>query len=93
MLSRSFYSFETSELHTAYDEGLRRRANSMQQYQDNKKEKREGEGAGVQLTSKKSKPSKHSLSRDRNGKMFFYEFYSKNGKTIYITLANIHMCA
>ncbi|XP_076584903.1 TBC1 domain family member 24-like isoform X1 [Chaetodon auriga] len=74
--SRSFYSFETSELYSGYDMGnfirsnpLTERASALQQYQVNKKEKREGDGAGVQLASKKSKPKpkRHSQSRELNG--------------------------
>ncbi|XP_070779849.1 TBC1 domain family member 24-like [Enoplosus armatus] len=74
--SRSFYSYETSELYPDCDMGnstrcspLRQRESSLLQYQVNKKEKREGEGAGVRVTSKKSKskPNKHSPSKELHG--------------------------
>ncbi|XP_041789545.1 TBC1 domain family member 24-like [Chelmon rostratus] len=74
--SRSFYSFETSELYSGYDVGnfamsnpLTQRTSILQQYQMNKKEKREGDGAGVRLPSKKSKskPKKRSPSSELNG--------------------------
>ncbi|XP_040003386.1 TBC1 domain family member 24-like [Xiphias gladius] len=71
--SRSFYSYETSELYSDHDAGnfnrsspLRQRARSLHQQQVTKKENREGDGAGVRVTSKKSK-SKHSTSRELNG--------------------------
>lgn len=73
MLPRSFYSYETSELYSEYDStrssSLGQRASSLLQYQVNKKEKREGDGAGVRLIPKKSKskPNKHSPSRELNG--------------------------
>ncbi|KAE8299977.1 TBC1 domain family member 24 [Larimichthys crocea] len=67
--SRSFYSYETSELHSDYDVGnsmrsspLGPRAGSVIQSQVNKK--REGDGVRV---SPKSKPNKHSSSRELNG--------------------------
>ncbi|TNN55256.1 TBC1 domain family member 24 [Liparis tanakae] len=72
--SRSFY--ETTELNSDYDVGhfsrsnpLRQRASSLLQYQVNKKEKREGDGAGVPVSSKKSKSkrTKHSQTRENNG--------------------------
>ncbi|KAK9540012.1 hypothetical protein VZT92_002488 [Zoarces viviparus] len=74
--SRSFYSCETTELNSDYDAGnfswsspLRQRASSLIQYQVNKKEKREGDGPGVPVSSKKSKSkrSKHSQTREHNG--------------------------
>ncbi|XP_073323255.1 TBC1 domain family member 24-like [Pagrus major] len=71
--SRSFYSYETSELYADYDMGNSTGASPLRVdrplYQVNKKEKREGEGAGVCLTSKKSKskPNKLSPSRELNG--------------------------
>ncbi|KAM8772097.1 TBC1 domain family member 24-like [Acanthopagrus schlegelii] len=70
--SRSFYSYETSELYADYDVGKFTgasplRVSSSLQYQVNKKEKREGEGAGDGLASKKSKPKKLLSSRELNG--------------------------
>ncbi|XP_078136344.1 TBC1 domain family member 24-like [Sander vitreus] len=74
--SRSFYSIETSELDLDFDvenftrsSPLRQRASSLHQYQGNKKEKKEGNVAGVRITSKKSKskPNKHSSTREPNG--------------------------
>ncbi|XP_070684532.1 TBC1 domain family member 24-like [Pempheris klunzingeri] len=74
--SRSFYSYETSEFHSDYDventtksTSLMQRATSMIQYEVDKKEKTEGGGAGARVTSKKSKskPKKHSQSRELNG--------------------------
>lgn len=74
--SRSFYSFETSELYSSLDvenssrsSPLMQRASSLLQYQVNKKEKREVDGAGVRVTSKKSKskPNRNSPSRELNG--------------------------
>ncbi|XP_059195920.1 TBC1 domain family member 24-like [Centropristis striata] len=74
--SRSFYSYETSEHHTDYDTGSftgssspQQRASSILQYQVNKKEKREENGASVRVTSKKSKfkPNKRSPTRELNG--------------------------
>nr|XP_046266486.1 TBC1 domain family member 24-like isoform X2 [Scatophagus argus] len=71
--SRSFYTYETSELYSAYEAGnsspLSQRASSLVHDQVNKKEQREGNGAGVRLASKKpkSKPSKSSPSRELNG--------------------------
>ncbi|XP_034713237.1 TBC1 domain family member 24-like isoform X2 [Etheostoma cragini] len=76
--SRSFYCIETSELDLGFDVGnftrsspLRQRASSLHQYQGNKKEKKEGNGAGVRITSKKSKskPNKHSSTRAPNGNL------------------------
>lgn len=69
--SRSFYSFETSELHSGSDvDPVRETTNSIHQYQLMKKEMREGDGACVRLTLKKSK-SKSSKHRDLNGKILF----------------------
>ncbi|KAF1395063.1 hypothetical protein PFLUV_G00007660 [Perca fluviatilis] len=74
--SRSFYSIETSELDLDFDVGnftrsspLKQRATSLYQYRGNKKEKKEGNGAGVRITSNKSKskPNKHSSTREPNG--------------------------
>ncbi|XP_068448717.1 TBC1 domain family member 24-like [Clinocottus analis] len=72
--SRSFYSCETTELNSDFDaanllrsEPLRHRASSLLQYQVNKKEKREGDGAGVRVNLKKSKRSKHSQAREHIG--------------------------
>ncbi|XP_040893172.1 TBC1 domain family member 24-like [Toxotes jaculatrix] len=74
--SRSFYSYETSERFSDYDMGnfdrsspLRQRATSLHRLQGTKKENKEGDGAGVRVTSKKSKskPNKHSPSRELNG--------------------------
>ncbi|XP_044201689.1 TBC1 domain family member 24-like [Thunnus albacares] len=74
--SRSFYSYETSDLCSEYVMGnfnrsspLRQRASSLLQYHVNKKEKREGDGGGVRISPKKSKskPSKHSPSRELHG--------------------------
>lgn len=69
IFSRSFYSFETSELHSDHDAGPLKE-NSLLQYHPNNKGKREGDAATVQLTSKmsKPKPSKFS-SRELNGKI------------------------
>lgn len=66
---RSFYSFETSELHSGSDvDPEKETTNSIQQYQLLKKETRE-DGACVRLPSKsKSKLNKH---RDLNGKIMF----------------------
>lgn len=86
LLCRSFYSYETSELYPDYDMGnfnrsspLRQRASSLLQYHVNKKEKREGDedggDSGVQISPKKSKskPNKHSSSRDLYGtEIMFY---------------------
>lgn len=74
--SRSFYSFETSELYSNFDVGnsstpspLMQKASSLQN-QVNKKEKREGDGNGnvFRVTSKKSKSKqkRHSPSRELN---------------------------
>ncbi|XP_037618129.1 TBC1 domain family member 24-like isoform X2 [Sebastes umbrosus] len=72
--SRSFYNCETSELKTDCDAGnlagsssLRPRASSLLQYQGNKKEKREGDGVRVTSKKSKSKPNKHSQTRELNG--------------------------
>ncbi|KAM7394069.1 hypothetical protein PAMP_020892 [Pampus punctatissimus] len=74
--SRSFYSYETSDLYSDYDMGnfnisspLMQRANSLLQQNVNKKEKREGDGGGVRISPKnsKSKPNKHSPSRELHG--------------------------
>ena len=74
LLLRSFYSYETSELYSDYDMGNSSMSSplgtsSLLQNQVTKKEKREGDGAGVRLTSRKSKskPNKHSPSRELNG--------------------------
>lgn len=69
--SRSFYSFETSELHSGSDVApVRETIKSIHQYQLMKKEKKEGDGACVRLTSKNSK-SKLNKHRDLNGKILF----------------------
>ncbi|GAA6229726.1 TBC1 domain family member 24-like [Lates japonicus] len=74
--SRSFYSYETSELYSDYDVGnfdmaspLRQREESLHQHQVTKKENRERGGAGLPVTSKKtkSKLNKSSPSRELNG--------------------------
>ncbi|XP_035492406.2 TBC1 domain family member 24 isoform X1 [Scophthalmus maximus] len=74
--SRSFYSYETSELQSDYDVGhfdrsspLRQRASSFQQRSATKKENGDGDGACVKVTAKKSKskPKKLSPSRELNG--------------------------
>ncbi|XP_071359430.1 TBC1 domain family member 24-like isoform X2 [Trachinotus anak] len=72
--SRSFYSYETSELHSDYDVGnfdqsspMKQRASSQHQHQVTSKENKEGDGAGVRVTSKKSKLNKHSPSRELSG--------------------------
>ncbi|XP_072239573.1 TBC1 domain family member 24-like [Leuresthes tenuis] len=74
--SRSFYSYETSELCADYDTGkysrsgpLTERASSQFKDQVSRKENRNRGGSGVQVSPKKSKfkPSKHSLSRTLNG--------------------------
>ncbi|XP_069024455.1 TBC1 domain family member 24-like isoform X2 [Embiotoca jacksoni] len=74
--SRSFYSYETSELLSDYDMGsftrsspLRQRVNLLLKHQGTKKEEEEGDGSAVQVTSKKpkSKQNKHSPSRELNG--------------------------
>ncbi len=66
---------------------LGQRASSPLQSQANKKEKREEDGAGVRLTSKKSKskPNKHSPSRELNGtEIMFYN-------SLYSTLKNVNI--
>lgn len=67
--SRSFYSYETSELHSNHDVGNSSMSSPVRTSSLAKKEKREGDGAGVRLTSRKSKskPNKHSPSRELNG--------------------------
>ncbi|XP_028262412.1 TBC1 domain family member 24-like [Parambassis ranga] len=74
--SRSFYSYETSELQTDENIGnftrfspLRQRARSLLKCQVTKKEEKEGDGSAARVTSKKpkSKPSRNSPSRDLNG--------------------------
>ncbi|KAM3624453.1 uncharacterized protein V6R79_023671 [Siganus canaliculatus] len=74
--SRSFYNYETSELYTQSNVGNfsrssphRQKTNSLLQFQMNKKEKKEDDGADVRHSTKKSKskPNKHSPSRDING--------------------------
>lgn len=68
--SRSFYSYETSELFSDNDVENSPTSSPLTQWHlVNKKEKSEGDGAGVRLTSKKSKPKpkKHSASRELNG--------------------------
>lgn len=76
MLPRTFYSYETSALYSDYDVGnfnsstpLRQRASSLHQYQVTNTEKREGDGTGIPVTSKKSKskPNKLSTSREPKG--------------------------
>lgn len=70
LLQRSFYSFETSELH--YDsetEPLIQNTTTLQQKKVNKKGKKEGDGATVRLSSKKSSSNKILLSRELNGKL------------------------
>ncbi|KAG7242356.1 hypothetical protein INR49_023485 [Caranx melampygus] len=71
--SRSFYSYETSELHShceteifGWSSPLRQTASSLHQHQETKKESK-GDGAGVRATSKKSKLNKHSPSRELSG--------------------------
>ncbi|KAL6110205.1 uncharacterized protein ACO6RY_19336 [Pungitius sinensis] len=73
--SRSFYSYEPTELDSEYDAGnvsrsspLRPRVGSVIQYQVNKKEKREGGSvdAGVSSKKPKSKRIKHKKG-DHNG--------------------------
>lgn len=69
-LRRSFYSFETSELH--YDsetEPLIQNTTTLQQNKVKKKGKKEGDGATVRLSSKKSSSNKILLSRELNGKV------------------------
>lgn len=66
--TRSFYSFETSELH--YDsetEPLIQNTTTLQQNKVKKKGKKEGDGATVRLSSKKSSSNKILLSRELNG--------------------------
>lgn len=75
--SRSFYSYETSELYSDYDVGsftrsspLRQKTNSSQlNHQMTKKEQGQEERSAVRVTSKKSKskPNKLSSSRELNG--------------------------
>uniref|UniRef100_UPI003AB0EBEF TBC1 domain family member 24-like n=1 Tax=Centroberyx gerrardi TaxID=166262 RepID=UPI003AB0EBEF len=74
--SRSFYSYETSELHSddaeqniSRSNGQQSRASSLLRYEATKKDKREGDGAMTRLTSKKSKSksNRHSPSRELNG--------------------------
>ncbi|KAM4603390.1 TBC1 domain family member 24-like [Polymixia lowei] len=74
--SRSFYSYETSELYSGDEEGnfsrstaLRPKTVSLLQYEPSKKEKRDGDGVTSRFTSKKSKSksSKHSSPKDLNG--------------------------
>lgn len=69
---RSFYSYETSELHSNYDTGnflrscpLRQRISSQLQNQMSKREDNNENVCGVPVNSKKTKPNK--LSRDING--------------------------
>ncbi|KAM4751447.1 TBC1 domain family member 24-like isoform 2-T2 [Anableps anableps] len=70
--SRSFYSYETSELFSNYDTEhfsrscpLRQRANSQLRNQMSKTEDKDGKQSGVSVNLKKSKPNK--LSRDLSG--------------------------
>ncbi|XP_051801456.1 TBC1 domain family member 24-like [Acanthochromis polyacanthus] len=75
--SRSFYSYETSELHSDYDVGTFKRSSPQNQktnssqlnHQMTKKEERQEEGSTVRVTSKKSKskPNKLSSPRELNG--------------------------
>lgn len=74
--SRSFYSYETSDLYSDSVEGNssssgapRPRAGSLIKYEASKKEKRDGDGVIARLTSKKSKPksTRHSPCRELNG--------------------------
>lgn len=76
MLPRTFYSYETSGLYSDCDvencnssSPLRQRASSLHQDQVTKTEKREGDGTGVPVTSKKSKskPNKSSIPRETKG--------------------------
>lgn len=63
------------------------RVSSSLQYQVNKKEKREGEGAGVCLASKKSKPKKLLSSRELNGtEIMFYHRKPEKKKNLFILL-------
>ncbi|XP_042341683.1 TBC1 domain family member 24-like isoform X2 [Plectropomus leopardus] len=57
--SRSFYSYETSELHANYDTGNFERSSPLKQ--------RDGAGVRVTLKKSKSKPNKHSPTRELNG--------------------------
>ncbi|KAM8879297.1 TBC1 domain family member 24-like isoform 2-T2 [Spinachia spinachia] len=74
--SRSFYSYEPTDLNSEYDVGnfsrsspLRQRVSSLIEYHVNKKEKREEEGVGAGVSSKKTKTKriKHSQIGDHNG--------------------------
>ncbi|XP_029368538.1 TBC1 domain family member 24-like [Echeneis naucrates] len=72
--SRSFYSYETSELYSDYDVGnfdrsspLRQRASSLLMQQLAKKENKKCDGTGVRVTSKKSKLNKQSPSKELSG--------------------------
>ncbi|KAM3864736.1 TBC1 domain family member 24-like [Diretmus argenteus] len=69
--SRSFYSYDTSELHSGeadctMSETQRPRSSSLLQYEA-KNEKKEGDGVNVRLKKSKSKSNRHSPSRDLNG--------------------------
>lgn len=73
LFPRSFYSYETSELHSRcetesfdWSSPLRQTTSSLHQHQESKKESK-GDGAAVRVTSKKSKLNKHSLSRELSG--------------------------
>ncbi|XP_030589031.1 TBC1 domain family member 24-like isoform X1 [Archocentrus centrarchus] len=74
--SRSFYSYETSELYSEENMGhfttcllLRQMQSSPLKHQAAEKEEREGDGSGVQFNSKKfkHKPNKHSPTRETHG--------------------------
>lgn len=69
-LQRSFYSFETSELHSGNDaDALMHNTTALQQNKVNKKGKKEGDGDTVRHTSKKTSSNKILLSRELNGKL------------------------
>lgn len=74
MPCRSFYSYDTSEQNFESDVGnfsrsnpLRQRTSSLHRPQLTKKEEKEVDDSGVTAQQNKSKPKKHSPSRDSNG--------------------------
>lgn len=70
LLQRSFYSFETSELHFDNEtDALIQNTTAPQPIKANKKEKKDADGDAARPTSKKTPSNKILLSRELNGKL------------------------
>lgn len=85
LLQRSFYSFETSELHSGNDiDALIQNQTALQQ---NKVSKKEGDGDTVRPTSKKTPSNKILLSRELNGNLLKWPSVCLSLESFYFILS------